>query len=228
MRKLLILMVLICSTTAAFAQDFDRERERDRDRWRERDRRDRRYDRDMFELTPFGGYRWGGTLYGDTTGFRDDFDVAGSGSFGINLGIPLGFSDAKLELMANHQNTHLQFGGGLFDPNERVSDFDVTYYHAGVQFPFTTGSGVNPFVVLSAGVANLDINTPGLSQETRFSASAGIGVKVPLNRNVGLRVETRGYFTSLDDRDDDCFRCGREFGEDLYQGETNVGLVISF
>ena len=224
MRKLLICSILLLTTSSVLAQEIDR----DRDRWRERGRDDRRYDSHRtFELTPFGGYRWGGTLYGDTTGFRDDFDIASSGNFGLNLGIPLGFTDAKLELMANRQNTHLQFGGGLFDPNDRVSDFDVTYYHAGVQFPFVTGTGVNPFVVLSAGVANLDINTPGLSQETRFSASAGVGVKVPLNRNVGFRIETRGYFTSLDDYDDECFRCD-SFGRDLYQGETNVGLVISF
>jgi hypothetical protein len=226
MRKLaLLFLLLLIIPTAVFAQDRDRDRD---DRWRERRYQPRH--RNMFELTGFGGFRWGGTLYADQTNFRDDFQVANSGNFGASLGIPIGLADMKLELMANRQNTHLQVREGLFNPDERVSDFDVSYYHAGLQVPFNNSTGVTPFVVVSAGVANLDINVPGLSQETRFSMSGGVGVKVPFNRNVGLRVEARGYFTSLTDNDArNCSRCFDDgFGEDLYQGETNVGLVISF
>src|SRR5215213_6626237 len=225
MRKLIYILCILTFSSTVFAQSIDR----NRDGWRDRDRdRYRRADT-TFEFTPFGGYTWGGTLYGDTTGFRDDFDVASSGNFGAILGIPLGFNDVKLELMANRQNTHLQLGGGLFDPNDRVSDFGVSYYQAGLQIPIARSYGAVPFIVLTAGVANLDINQPGLSQETRFAGSAGVGVKVPVNRNVGFRVEARGFFTSLDDdRGDNCFRCNSDFGRDLYQGETNVGLVISF
>jgi hypothetical protein len=223
MRKFAFIVLLLLVPSAVFAQNIDRDR---RDDWRNRRYRSRHQNK--FELTPFGGYRWGGTLYGETTGFRDDFDVASSGSFGANLGIPIGLGDMKLELMANRQNTHLELGGGLFNPNERVTDFDVSYYHAGLQIPLSNARDVQPFVVISAGVANLDLNVPGLSQETRFSASAGIGAKIPFNEHVGLRLEARGYFTSLDDGGDECFRCYNDYGRDLYQGETNVGIVISF
>ncbi len=222
MRKTALFLVLLAFSATAFAQNIDR----DRDRWRERRSYNQR--NEMFELTGFGGYRYGGTLYADRTDlFNIDLDVASAPDFGASLGIPLGGTPLKLELMVSRQNTHLTAGSGLFEPNERVADFDVTYYHGGIQVPFGESRAAVPFVILSAGVANLDPHIEGVSAENRFSASAGIGVKVPFNRNVGLRLEARGYFTSLG-RDDRCDRCYYDNNHDLYQGETNAGLVISF
>src|SRR5580765_7889674 len=56
MRKLFLLLLLVLVTPSLFAQD-----------WRDRrgDRSDR-YRDNAFELTPFAGYRWGGTLYSNT------------------------------------------------------------------------------------------------------------------------------------------------------------------
>jgi hypothetical protein len=223
MRKSVLCLLVLTVSTSAFAQSIDR----DRDRWRERRTF---YPREtQFELTMFGGYRYGGTLYADRTDlFGVDLDVESSANWGGSVGIPLGDSPMKLELMVNRQDTHLRAGSGLFEPNERIADFDVTYFHGGVQIPFSHSQSATPFFVISAGIANLDPQIIGVSAENRFSASAGLGVKVPFNRNVGLRVEARGYFTSLGNNDDNrCFRC--DFNDrNLYQGETNVGLLISF
>jgi hypothetical protein len=231
MRRLALVLVLLVVPTLLIAQDRD-------DRWREgdrdRDRYGRRYDaprRNTFEITPFAAYRWGGTLFEDRTGlFGQDVDVASSAALGLNFGIPIGDTPLKLELMINRQDTYLTSGGGLFEPDTRIADFDITQYHAGLQIPFGDAYAAQPFVVFSAGVANLDPQVAGVSPENRFSASAGVGLKVPINRNVALRVETRGYFTSLGtDEDDDCgFRCDDEFGHDLYQGEVSLGLSIGF
>jgi hypothetical protein len=224
MRKLALVLLLFIVPTTVLAQEIDR----DRDRWRERRSFFPRENR--IELTAFGGYRYGGTIYADRTDlFGIDLDVASRANWGAELGVPIGDTPMKLELMANRQNTHLTAGSGLFEPDERVADFDITYYHAGIQFPFTHSEHATPFVVLSAGIANLDPRISGVSAENRFSASAGLGVKVPFGRNIGLRVEARGYFTSLgSSNDDDCFRCDYENDKNLYQGETNVGLVFSF
>lgn len=225
MRKFALLLLLLVPSSV-LAEDIDRDRD---DRWR--DRRDRRYySRDnQFEFTPFGGYRYGGTLFAERTDlFGIDADVASGGNYGATFGIPIGDSRTKFELMVNRQNTHLTAGSGLFEPDQRLADFDVTYFHGGFQFPIGYSDAATPFVVLSAGFANLRPDVFGVSAENRFSAAAGLGVKVPLNRNIGLRVEARGYYTSLGDYDDNCFRCGRDQNRDLYQGETNVGLVFSF
>lgn len=230
MRRLALLLMLLVVPSSLFAQDRD---DRWRDRDRDRDRHGRRYDYrrdDRFELTPFAAYRWGGTLFADRTDlFGEDADVESSGAFGVNFGIPIGDTRMKLELMLNRQETHLTAGGGLFDPDFRLADFDITHYHAGLQIPLGDSSNAMPYFVVSAGVANLDPQLNGVSSENRFSASAGAGVKVPFNDNLALRVEGRGYFTSLGSHDDnDCFRCEDEWGHDLYQGEASIGLSISF
>ena len=88
----------------------------------------------------------------------------------------------KLELMANRQASELETESGLFEPDNEVADIDVTYLHAGLQFPFARSRNATPYVVVSAGLANLDPQISGVSAENRFSASAGVGVKLPMSR----------------------------------------------
>jgi Outer membrane protein beta-barrel domain len=224
MRKAALLLLLLLPTTFLFAQDRD-------DDWR---RRRPRYDdrhtprAGAFELTPFIGYRWGGTIFADQTFiFGEDVDVEPSANFGVNFGIPLGDSGFKLELMANRQSSTLETGSGLFEPDNDVADIDVTYLHGGLQIPFARSRYASPYVVVSAGLANLDPQIRGVSAEQRFSASGGIGVKVPMSRVLSFRFEGRGYYTALEE-EDDCTICDYFYNEDFYQGEVNAGLVFSF
>ena len=55
-----------------------------------------------------------------------------------------------------------------------------------------------PFVAVGLGLTRLLPEPDGLSDETRFSASFGAGVKLWLGRHVGIRLEGRGFFTVLD------------------------------
>lgn len=225
MRKALLTLLLLTFTTTAFAQDDDDWR----NRRAERDRHYRNTPRDnAFELTPFIGYRWGGTIFADQTFiFGEDVDVAPAANLGINFALPLGDSGLKLELMANRQSSNLETGGGLFEPDDRVADIDVTYLHAGVQIPFARSRNATPYFIASAGLANLDPQVTGVSAENRFSASAGVGVKLPMSELLSIRLEGRGYYTSLEE-EDDCTICDYFYNEDFYQGEVNLGLVLSF
>jgi opacity protein-like surface antigen len=219
-----LLLLLILIPTSLFAQDDD---------WRRR-----RAERDSYngprenaiELTPFVGYRWGGTIFASETFlFNRDVDVASSASFGASLGIPLGDSGMKLELMADHQASHLETSSGLFEPNNRVADIKVTYLHAGLQVPFARSRNAVPYGVVSAGLANLDPQINGVSAENRFSASAGVGVKVPMNRAMSLHLEGRGFYTALEsNKNNTCTFCDYFYNRDFYQGEVNVGLTFSF
>jgi opacity protein-like surface antigen len=223
MRKYALILLLAVFPTTVFAQ-YDRGRDRD-DEWR-RGRRTPAEDR--FELTPFIGYRWGGTIFADQTFvFTQDVDVQSSANFGVEFGIPLGDSGMKLELMANRQSSELETGGGLFDPNAGIADIDITYLHAGLQFPFARSRNVTPYVIVSGGIANLDPQLFGVSDETRFSASAGIGVKAPISDSLSIRFEGRGYYTALENQSD-CRLCDYYYNRDFYQGEVNLGLVFSF
>jgi hypothetical protein len=222
MRKVVLLLILVLVPVAVQAQQ-------DPD-WRNRrghDRYDRRQENQM-ELTFFGGYRYGGTLYADTSGFNQDVKIASSPNFGASLGIPLG-NMLKLELSFDRQNTHLTSGGGfVFSPDDHLAGFSGTYYQAGLQIPFSVSRGATPYFIVGAGVASLKPKVDGVSAANRFAADAGVGVKIPINRNAGLRVEARGLYASLSDYNN-CDRCYADYGQrDLYQGETNFGLYFSF
>ena len=229
MKKLLFIsMLAVVIPASLFAQNDDWRNRRAHDGYRDRNRM---VDENLFELTPFVGYTWGGTIHEDQTSlFGQDVDLASSANVGLNLGIPIS-NGMKLELMADRQNTHLGsagFGGGLFDPRgERVGDFHITYYHAGLQVPFAVSRNARPYFIASAGVANLDPSTPGASTSTRFSASGGLGVKIPISRNVGFRFEGREFYTALPNNDSFCRLCDSA-NRDLYQGQANFGVYFGF
>ena len=220
MRKcVLLLLLLVLFPTTVFAQ-----RERDDD-WRRRRPPARE---NTFELTPFLGYRWGGTIFaGQTFLFDEDVDVESRANGGVTFGVPLGESGMKLEFMANRQSSELEVDGRLFDPNDRVADIDVTYLHAGLQIPFARSRNATPYVIVSAGLTNLDLQVSAISAENRFSASAGVGVKTPISRNMSFKFEGRGYYTALEE-DSSCRLCNYYYNQDFYQGEVNFGLVFSF
>jgi opacity protein-like surface antigen len=223
MRKVPFLLLLILIPTTLFAQSGDD------DTWRRRRADDRRHSREnTFELTPFLGYRWGGTIFADQTFiFNQDVDVASSANFGINFALPLGDTGMKLELMANRQSSQLETESGLFEPNNQVADIDVTYLHAGLQIPFARSRNATPYFIVSGGLANLDPQISNVSAENKFSASAGIGVKIPMSDALSIRLEGRGYYTALED-DNNCNVCDYFYNQDFYQGEVNMGLSFSF
>ena len=221
MRKLFLLALLILAVPSALLAQDD---------WRNRRGRNDSYRRgdNAFELTPFVGYTYGGRLFADQTGLAENVRSQSSANFGADFAIPIGWEGFKLELMANRQDTHLTAGSGLFSPSDRVANFAVTYYHAGLIIPFAQSRSATPYIVVSAGVANLDPDIAGSTSENRFSASGGIGVKVPFNRNAGLRLEARGYYTTLPN-DNACRRCYYDYSyRDFYQGQTNVGVYFRF
>jgi opacity protein-like surface antigen len=223
MRKSLLAVLLLCLSTTAFAQSRD-----DDEDWRRRRAYRNAPRANAFELTPFVGYRWGGTIFADQTFiFGQDVDVAPSAAFGASFALPLGDTGLKLDLMANRQSSQLETEGGLFEPENEIADIDVTYLHAGLQIQFARSYAATPYFVVSGGLANFNPQVRGVSDETRFSASAGVGVKVPVSQALSIRLEGRGYYAALEE-EDDCAICDYFYNEDFFQGEVNFGLSINF
>ncbi|HEY0788071.1 MAG TPA: hypothetical protein VGE86_05465, partial [Thermoanaerobaculia bacterium] len=68
------------------------------------------------DLTPFIGYRWGGTIDDEASNvFGSDLAVADSGSYGAILGLGLS-PNFQIELSASRQESELEASLGLFDP----------------------------------------------------------------------------------------------------------------
>ena len=218
-RVVLLLFATVLLTPSLFAQD-----------WRDRGSYNRARD-NSFDIEPFVGYRWGGTIYSDTTNVygNRNVDLNSSAALGVNFGIPTGVNGMKVELMVNHQSTTVGNGSGsLFGSGNDFGDIGVTYYHAGLLIPFSQSRTATPFVIVSAGMTNLDPKMSGVSSSNKFSASAGVGVKVPLNPALSIRGEVRGYFTAIGNNNG-CSHCGYGYNDsNLYQGEANLGLNFRF
>ena len=221
MRKLTLFLLLLVVPVSLFAQDPD---------WRNRraPRGRASYSDNMFELTPFLGYRYGGTIYADQTNlFNQNVSVGSHLNYGINFGIPIA-NGMKVELSVDRQDTQFtQGGGGLFSPTGDIAGFHVTYYQGSLVVPFAVSRNATPYFIVGAGLANLDPDIQGVSTDNRFAASAGVGIKVPINRNAGIRLEERGFFTSMA-TDSACRSCYYNYNHDLYQGETNFGMYFKF
>ena len=219
MRKFLILALLLLPGSL-FAQ-YDRHRDYSRNR-----------DSSSIEITPFVGYRYSGTITRDVTSvFSEDVDIANNGNFGLAIDIPVAYSGIQLELLADRQMSHLTTGSGsLFGTTPNIADINTTYYHGGLLIPFSQTRTTEPFVAFGAGITNIKAILPGIASDNRFSANAAVGVKLRLNRNIALRIEERGFWTGLNNNNNDfCSACSAlDRSNDLIQGETNVGLSFRF
>ena len=101
MRKSLLLMLLLLVPASLFAQN---------EPWRNRPSRYGAYADNYFELTPFLGYRYGGTIFADQSSlFNRDVKVESAANFGVNFAIPIS-NGMKVELMVNRQDTHFTSG----------------------------------------------------------------------------------------------------------------------
>jgi hypothetical protein len=184
-----------------------------------------------FEITPLAGYRASGqvTAYDD---FEDelidtDLEVEESEFYGVVADIPLS-RNWKLELLANRQESNFILDEGIFEPVENLGDVTIDYYHVGLLYEWGRGQ-VNPFVTAAVGLARIEPSSRLVDAEDRASASLGGGVKIFFSRNIGLRLEGRGYWTDLDTGiSDGSGRRRRQVEEALYQGEASAGLILAF
>lgn len=143
------------------------------------------------ELTPFGAFRFGGGFQDNNTGA--DLDVREGAGFGVILDVAAD-PDSQYELFYGFQRTELS-ADGLFGGVPQF-DLDIHYLHLGGTY-LIPGEKVRPFVAGGLGLTFLEPREAGRDSETRFSVSLGAGVKVPVSRRVGLRLEARGFLTIL-------------------------------
>ncbi len=183
------------------------------------------------ELTLFGGYRSEGDL--DLDDPFDEFldsglQIEDGDVLGAILGIPL-TDHVILEFLYSQQDTTLVDDGGLFEPDLELSELDVTYIQAGLQYQWSPGQ-LHPFVGAGLGVAILDPDASFLDQETRLSASISGGLKIFVTDHFGVRIEGRALWADIDDEefDDDCCRHRNREDDDLFQAEVTAGIIFKF
>lgn len=179
------------------------------------------------EITPFYGYRFGGSLKDDETGEKYRFDDSACWG-GIVL---FRLSEmTQLELYHSRQETRLRADDSLFG-GETVLDLDIDYYHIGGTYVMFDGSW-QPFVVGTIGATHLDPRTSGARSLTRFSLGLGGGVRFFPTENLGLYLAGRGVFTSIGSKTMFRSESGRTTVKvdagGLGQAELEVGAIIAF
>ena len=179
------------------------------------------------DITPFGGWRFGGSFEELSTNATRSLD--GAVSYGLIVGIPWNaLGRSRLELVWSHQGTSL----GLSDPEQSGFDVDVDYLHIGGMAPFRTpNERLEALLTGGLGATLLQPGLSGASSETRFSLSLGVGLLYRVSNRVGLRLEARGWFT-FTESSGAVFCAGgcvvAFSGSGFGQGELIAGLRLAF
>lgn len=190
-------------------------------------------DAPRFEVTPFAGYRAGGSFDVESTVpdlVDDTVDVGEDASFGVDLGL---YRDARgfYELLYSRQGARLDAKSPALDG----LDVDVEYYQFGgtALFPEAAGN-VLPYLSFTLGATRF--SAAGYDTETRFSGSLGGGLRVPLGEHFAAVLGLRGYLTLVDSSteflcesnggDAACLLKGS--GKTFFQAEAQLGLALRF
>ena len=183
-----------------------------------------------FQVTPFAGYRVGGT-------FEDEFseaslDLDDAGGYGLILNLRES-PNTEWELGYSHQSTNVDTQGVSMNGGKLNLDIDYLQFGGTYIGPHELA---RPFLVATVGLAHFDPESDALNSETYFAFSIGAGVKLWPVRRFGLRLEGRFYGTVLDS-ESKIFCASNAEGSGclisteadvLWQWEMMLGAIIRF
>lgn len=180
-----------------------------------------------FEITPIGGYRFGGTF--DIEGSDASYDIQDSSAVGLLFDLRDG-ANTQWEFLYSRQSSEaeLKFGVGL----QPLVNIDVHVLQLGGTYQ-GVGEKLRPYVALTIGGTRVSTDA---ESDHFFSGSIGVGLHIRPYSRLGIRLEARAYGT-LTDSDSDLFcRTGPDQnicavvveGNLLSQIETFAGLVFRF
>src|SRR5262245_29233879 len=142
------------------------------------------------EVAPIAGYRFGNDVFGLVA--RTPIDTDGGPVVGAAVNIDAG-EQRWFEAMFTRQRATIAVETGLFTPPAHTRVI-VDQWLAGGRQEFGLGAA-RPFM---SGVVGLTRAAGPGDSEMRFTAGAGGGVRVPIQRHFGLRADSRVLATILD------------------------------
>jgi hypothetical protein len=185
-----------------------------------------------FEITPFAGYQWGGSLDADLSGFpAGELQLPGSFTWGGIVSFRTSPASA-VELTYLRQDTDINFdraAGGT----ETVDEFAVNYIQAGGIWEFGQNQ-LRPFISGSLGIGIFDPKNENLGSDTRFSWTVGTGAKYMFKSGrVGVRTDLRLWVTPFPSGEYatwcDFYGCFVAEGTEwVTQGTASGGIVFAF
>ena len=182
------------------------------------------------EITPFAGYRTGGTfdLEGTTGSYRlDDSEV-----FGLLFNLRQS-GNTQWEVLYSQQQTTARLQGST--SSAPLVDTDIHVLQLGGTYQ-GEGETARPYVAMTMGGTHIKATANGSQSDTFFSGSLGIGLNIMPSKRLGIRLEARVYATLMNSSTDlfcstgpDANLCAvRIEGKLLSQVEAFAGLVFRF
>jgi opacity protein-like surface antigen len=196
-----------------------------------------------FEITPFGGTRFGGKItfnppatYTSGAGASQTVDYIGLKS-SFDYGVDVDYSiwpSFQAEFMWNRQPTELRahdaVNGGLAD----IGSANLDMYQGGILWEFRGEQAkIKPFVAMGLGFTHFGTNGVLTGMNYRFAYNIGGGVKYEPNAHVGLRLDVRYSPTHTTQQSG--------YAYDYYygtvpvtitnkanQGQANIGVIFKF
>ncbi len=175
-------------------------------------------------ISPFAGYRFGGSLRNTSAG--NDVTVDDNMSYGIELDVDPMDSGLKFALLYSHQGTSAQVQNFL--PDSRV-DLDVDQIMVGAVQELYDDK-FRPFV--GAYVGGTYLRPSGFTDELRFGFGLTVGMNYYFTKNLGVRLDLRGFGTLVDDNTG--FFCANGgclvswSGTVMWQGEAAGSVFVTF
>jgi hypothetical protein len=184
-----------------------------------------------FQLTPFAGYRLGGTFEDKEN--EIEYELENNPSYGLILNFP-SKGNTEWEIYYSKQSTEVDIAG--FVPSENALDMDVEYLQVGGTYLFGQTNTATPYFVATAGATRMDPGGANTKSDTFFSASVGGGWKYFPASRVGLRLDGRFIGTFVDSNSRIFCQSGSSGGECavntsgklLYQFELQAGVIFRF
>jgi hypothetical protein len=175
------------------------------------------------EITPFGGYRFGGDFFEIVTGQPVDTD--GAPAVGAIVDIPLR-NGLQVEGLFTHQDAHVTVQATPLGPTTR-RHVSVDHWQGGALQEYSEGR-VRPFAI---GTLGLTRYAGDGDSEMRFTLGAGGGVKLFPTSRVGVRLngQVSATFVYLDARVAACSPGLCFFGVNadiVWQLEFSTGLIF--
>ena len=184
-----------------------------------------------FELTPYAGYRFGGTFEDEENAISVELDDRRSVGLIFNVREA---ENTQWEVIFSRQQT-------LADTSEVAGlgpliDVEVEYLQGGGTYQGQLRDGVRPYLAATLGAARITPRVPGLGDDSFWSFSIGTGLQIRPTERFGIRLEARAWGALIDSDSRLFCRSGvqvagcaiRVDGSVLWQIEAFAGLVFRF
>jgi len=178
------------------------------------------------EVTPFGGYRFGGDFFEIVT--RQPVDLDGAPALGVVVDVPLS-NGFQIEGLFTHQAADVVTTPRPLPP-VRALRITVDHWQAGGLQEFGDLRRVRPFLTGTLGLTRYATEA---DNEIRFSVAAGGGVKLFPTSHLGVRLDSRVTAT-FDDAHARLILCTPGTcvldinAYIVWQAEFSAGLVVRF